>query len=69
MKNISIKECLQAAKVILNFPLSPLMNKQNKELTDKYKKALHSIFRTLDSNFDGKLTISDFQNFHLSKVN
>lgn len=68
MKNISIKECLQAAKVILNFPLSPLMNKRNKELTSKYKKALHSIFRSLDSDFNGKLTISDFQTFHLSNI-
>lgn len=67
-RNISVQETFKAAQEIVRFPLSPLMDKSSKDLTDRFKKALTSIFRSLDSDFDGFLCEDDFYDFYWSRI-
>lgn len=50
------------------YPLRPLMDKEHKELTLPFKKALVSIFRVLDEDNDGYLSQEDFLRFHKGRL-
>jgi Ras family protein T1 len=55
----NIVEALYCAQCVYLFPLGPLYIQSQKDLTEKYKKTLTTIFRILDKDGDGKL--SDFE--------
>lgn len=51
----NILEMLYCAQSCVLYPLSPLMDLRERELTPKYKKALTRIFRILDTDNSGTL--------------
>ena len=54
-----------AQRVVL-FPFQPLFNIEKKELSSKFVKALHRIFRIIDHDNEGRL--SDDKLNHLQKI-
>lgn len=51
----NIIETLYCAQSVVKYPLGPLMDQKERELTEGYKKALTRIFRVLDEDNDKRL--------------
>lgn len=57
-----MKETLISAQNMVLYPLSHLLNKENKTLMPNFVKAITRIFRILDTDNDGWLTDADIIN-------
>ena len=60
--NLSVKEALISAQNMVIYPLSHLLNKEDKTLMPNFVKAISRIFRILDTDNDGWLTDADIIN-------
>jgi len=60
--NLSVKEALISAQNMVLYPLSHLLNKENKTLMPNFVRAITRIFRILDTDNDGWLTDNDIIN-------
>jgi hypothetical protein len=54
-----VKQVLNSAQRAVLYPLGPLYDLSNKQITPKFRKALSRIFRILDRDMSGSLSDGD----------